>query len=262
VAYGDRVAVDDLEFDVLAGECLAVVGESGSGKTTLGRTIIGLKSATSGAIALDGEALAAKSRDRTDAQRRRIQFIFQNPYASLNPRRTIGDILTKPISHFHGIRGRAAREQAADALDKVSVPTAVLDRYPRHLSGGERQRVAIARALVCEPQILICDEVTSALDVSVQAAVVDLLGRLREEQGLSMIFVTHNLALVRTVADRVLVMQHGRIVERGQVDAVLDTPTDAYTRQLLDDTPSLQRSTKHGTDKEQHNERRMIGRTP
>jgi peptide/nickel transport system ATP-binding protein len=261
VAYGDRVAVDDVTFDVLAGESLAVVGESGSGKTTLGRTIIGLKSATCGAITLDGEALAAKSRDRTNAQRTRIQFIFQNPYASLNPRRTIGDILTKPIAHFHGTRGRVAREQAADALAKVSVPTAVLDRYPRHLSGGERQRVAIARALVCDPQVLICDEVTSALDVSVQAAVVDLLGRLREEQGLSMIFVTHNLALVRTVADRVLVMKHGRIVERGQVDAVLDTPADAYTRQLLDDTPSLQRSAKHDADQDQHDQRRMIGRT-
>ena len=169
-----------------------------------------------------------------------IQYIFQNPYGSLNPRRTIGQIVRQPVDLFGTGSGREVDRQVGEMLERVSLTAAYTERYPDQLSGGERQRVAIARALICEPAVLVCDEVTSALDVSVQAAIVDLLAELQRDLGLSMLFVTHNLPLVRSIAQRIAVMSHGRIVELGGVAQVLEAPKDEYTSRLLSDTPSLE----------------------
>jgi peptide/nickel transport system ATP-binding protein len=242
-AYGNHTVVHEINFDLAPHECLALVGESGSGKTTLARSIAGLHSERRGEILLNGEPLADSSRGRSREARRMIQYIFQNPYGSLNPRRTIGQIVRQPVDLFGTGSGREADKLVGEMLERVSLTAAYAERYPDQLSGGERQRVAIARALICEPAVLVCDEVTSALDVSVQAAIVDLLAELQRDLGLSMLFVTHNLPLVRSIAQRVAVMNHGRIVELGTVDSVLLNPTDDYTKALLADTPSLEAAT-------------------
>jgi peptide/nickel transport system ATP-binding protein len=236
--YRRATVVHDINIEVARQECLALVGESGSGKTTLARSVAGLHSMRTGDIMLNGAPLAKSARDRSREQRRTIQYVFQNPYGSLNPRRTIGHIIRQPLELFG--HSKDADAKVAEMLDRVSLSASYAHRYPDQLSGGERQRVAIARALVCDPQVLVCDEVTSALDVSVQAAIVDLLGSLQRDLGLSMLFVTHNLPLVRSIAQRVAVMSHGRIIELGTVDQILQAPGDAYTRQLLSDTPSLE----------------------
>src|SRR6266536_439156 len=223
--------------------CLALVGESGSGKTTVARAIAGLHRNWTGTIALGGTELPPAARQRSGETRRRIQYIFQNPYGSLNPRQTIGQIVGQPLRVFGTASGREADRRIADMLERVSLTAAYARRYPDQLSGGERQRVAIARALVCDPTVLICDEVTSALDVSVQAAIVELLGNLQRDLGLAMLFITHNLPLVRSVAQRVAVLSQGSIVEHGDVKQVLTHPGQPYTRQLLSDTPSLETAT-------------------
>jgi peptide/nickel transport system ATP-binding protein len=238
--YRRRMVVHDVTLEVARRECLALVGESGSGKTTLARSVAGLHSDRIGQIMLNGVPLATSARNRPREQRRMIQYVFQNPYGSLNPRRTVGHIIGQPLEIFGRLKGDAAEKKVAEMLDRVSLTAAYMDRFPDQLSGGERQRVAIARALVCEPSVLVCDEVTSALDVSVQAAIVELLASLQRDLGLAMLFVTHNLPLVRSVAQRVAVMSQGRIVELGEVDKILEAPTDPYTRRLLSDTPSLE----------------------
>ena len=238
--YGHRQVLFGVGVRVQPGECVALVGESGSGKTTLARCIAGLHRHFDGELLLEGQPLAAAARARSRSTRRQIQYVFQSPYASLNPRKTIGQIVAQPLRIFEGLRGREAAARAADALDRVALGRSVVDRYPDQLSGGERQRVAIARAIVTTPKVLICDEVTSALDVSVQAAIVELIEQLRRDLGLGLLFVTHNLALISTIADAVVVMQEGRIVESGDVRSVLDTPQEPYTRELLADTPTVE----------------------
>ena len=240
-SYGDRQVVHDINLSLAPRECLALVGESGSGKTTLARTIAGLHRDRTGDILLRGQPLGNVARARPAEVRRTIQYVFQNPYGSLNPRRTIGQIVWQPLAQF-GDDGDG-RRRIEETLERVSLSASYADRYPDQLSGGERQRVAIARALVCKPSVLVCDEVTSALDVSVQAAIVELLAELQRDLGLSMLFVTHNLPLVRSIAQRVAVMNHGRIVEMGTVESVLLNPTDDYTKALLADTPSLEAAT-------------------
>ena len=168
-----------------------------------------------------------------------VQYIFQNATEALNPRRTIGDSIAEPLMTLSGLRRNEAENRVAKLLDDVALSTRYAGRYPSQLSGGERQRVTIARALATNPSVLICDEITSALDVSVQASILLLIRRLREESGLTLLFVTHNLAVVRAIADRVAVLNQGVIVEEGPVDDVLDTPRDAYTKMLLEDTPTL-----------------------
>lgn len=237
-SYGHTQVLHGVDVTVRAGECLAIVGESGSGKSTLSRCLIGLHHNWQGDVELNGSFLATSSAKRTHTDRRAMQYIFQNPYGSLNPRHDVEAILRTPLELFHGVRGAEARTQIAEALDRVEMPARMTKMYPGELSGGQRQRVAIARALLASPDLLICDEVTSALDVLVQSAVIDLLRKLLKD-GLGMIFVTHNLAVVRNIAHNVAVLNRGVVVEYDDVNTVLDTPKDPYTQGLLANTLDL-----------------------
>jgi peptide/nickel transport system ATP-binding protein len=230
--------VHQVSFSVARGECVALVGESGSGKTTISRSVGGLHREWTGEILLNGVAMQKSSRDRPTKQRLSIQYVFQNPYSSLHPRRTVGESVARPL-RVAGASEREAAKAAGEMLERVSLTAAYANRYPDQLSGGERQRVAIARALVCKPSVLVCDEVTSALDVLVQAAVVELLVSLQRDLGLSMLFVTHNLPLVRSLAQTVVVLADGKVVEAGPTERILTNPVDAYTQRLLADTPSI-----------------------
>jgi peptide/nickel transport system ATP-binding protein len=241
--YGRHPVLHDVSIALDAGECMAVVGESGSGKTTLARCVAGLHPTFSGDVALAGETLKAQARERPRALRRAIQYVFQNPYASLNPRRTVGQTVARPLYVLFDLERREARERVVAHLERVALSSALIDRYPDQLSGGERQRVAVARALAAEPQVLVCDEITSALDVSVQAALIELLAELQRSMNLGLLFITHNLALIRTIADRVAVMSAGRIVESDAVESVFASPKADYTRELLANTPSLNATT-------------------
>jgi peptide/nickel transport system ATP-binding protein len=239
--YGRRPVLTGVDLAVPAESCVAVVGESGSGKTTLARCIVGLHRNWTGDIRFEGASLAASARDRPRPILRRVQYVFQNPYTSLNPRKTVGQIVAQPLEQFLRLSYRERSQRAARALADVSLGPDFLSRYPDQLSGGERQRVAIARALVVEPDLLICDEVTSALDVSVQAVIVELLRGLQARRRIAMIFITHNLALVRSIAQSVVVLRDGAVVESGPVGQVLDHPADPYTARLMQDVPKLTR---------------------
>jgi peptide/nickel transport system ATP-binding protein len=241
-SYGDVEVLSDLNLGVEEERCLAVIGESGSGKTTLARCIVGMHPNWTGTIAYRGAELAHRARDRERETLRRIQYVFQNPYTSLNPRKTVGQIVSQALEHFFDYSASERRRRVVEVLEEASLGAEFLSRYPDELSGGERQRVAIARALVVEPEVLVCDEVTSALDVSVQAAIVELLRRLQRERRLAMIFVTHNLALVRSIAQTAVVFRDGRIVDAGSIDQVLERPGDPYTIRLMDDVPKLAES--------------------
>ncbi|GLY36910.1 ABC transporter ATP-binding protein [Amycolatopsis sp. NBRC 101858] len=239
VSYGQHVVLRGVDVSVARGECLLLLGESGSGKTTLSQCIAGLTSSYSGTVSLAGTGLAPSTRRRSDDQRRRIQYVFQSPFSSLNPRRTVAQSIEVPLRQLTSLSRSERRARVDEVLDRVRLGRAPADRLPDQLSGGERQRAAIARALVTTPDVLVCDEVTSALDVSVQATIVELLGELRRELGMAMLFVTHNIALAGEVADRIAVLQGGSIVEEGPVRDVLDAPSHAYTRELLAATPRL-----------------------
>ncbi|MBW0106771.1 ABC transporter ATP-binding protein [Pseudonocardia sp. KRD-291] len=234
--YGRTTVLDGVDLELAPGECLMLLGESGSGKTTLARGLAGLLELDDGSVALRGQALGF---DRTPAQRRGVQYVFQSPFASLNPRRTIGGSLEVPLRRLTDLDAGRRRDRVHDMLGQVRLDSSFAGRYPGGLSGGERQRAAIARALVTAPDVLVCDEVTSALDVSVQAAILDLLALVRRELGTAMLFVTHNIALARHVADRIAVLHRGRIVEQGTVDEVLSRPQHAYTVELLEHTPTM-----------------------
>ena len=234
--YSGNVVVHNVSLTIRRGECLALVGESGSGKTTVSRAIGGLHREWTGSMSFNGEEL-----QKTPGARQGIQYIFQNPYGSLNPRRTIGESISRPLAII-GTSKSESQKAILDVLEKVNLPGSYAGKYPDQLSGGERQRVAIARALVSNPEVLVCDEVTSALDVLVQAAIIDLLGDLRKQLGLAMLFVTHNLPLVRSIADEVAVMSEGRIVEIGPAESVIGNPQQSYTKSLILATPSIERS--------------------
>jgi peptide/nickel transport system ATP-binding protein len=239
IYYGRKHAVYDVSLDVAESECVALVGGSGSGKTTISRCVGGLHKDWTGDIVFNGRKLAKGARNRTEEDRKSIQYIFQNPYLSLNPRRTIQQILVRPMELFGLAKGKQARDKAVELLGKVALGPTVLPLHTDRLSGGERQRVAIARALAAEPDLLVCDEVTSALDVSVQGSIVELLEGLRKTQNIGLLFVTHNLALVRSIAAKVIVLREGRIVEAGVVTDILDRPQADYTKALLADTPEI-----------------------
>jgi len=236
-SYGSIDVLHDVDLVVPRGACVAVVGESGSGKTTLARCVVGLHTRWSGDIRFEGQELVPGTRHRSQQELQHLQYVFQNPYASLNPRRSVGGLIAQPVDHFAD-RGRRERDRAViEAIEAVSLSPELTGRYPDQLSGGERQRVAIARTIAVGPSLLVCDEVTSALDVSVQASVVEMLRRLQREHDLSLLFITHNLALVRSIAQYVVVMRSGRVVESGAVGSVLDAPSHEYTQRLLSDVP-------------------------
>jgi peptide/nickel transport system ATP-binding protein len=216
-----------------------LLGESGSGKTTLSRCVAGLADEFAGTVELDGVPLAPSTRQRSTAQRRELQYVFQSPFSSLNPRKTIGQSIEVPLVWLTAMDRAARQDRVRQILEQVRLDPAMVHRLPDELSGGQRQRAAIARTLVTAPRLLVCDEVTSALDVSVQATIIDLLGELRTQLGMAMLFVTHNIALARHVADRIVVLSGGEIVESGPVDEVLDNPSHPYTRTLLENTPQM-----------------------
>jgi peptide/nickel transport system ATP-binding protein len=227
-------AVRGADFELHRGRTLGVVGESGSGKTTIGMMLTRLTDASGGRILFEGQDLAALAASQMRPYRRRIQIIFQNPYASLNPRFTIGQILMEPM-RIHGIGADddARARLALGWLEKVGLPAAAFGKYPHEFSGGQRQRIAIARCLTMQPEIIVCDESVSALDVSVQATVLNLLLDLQQEFGLTYVFISHDLAVVKYMADDILVMNRGEIVERGTAEAIYANPQHPYTRQLL-----------------------------
>ncbi|HEV7322916.1 MAG TPA: ABC transporter ATP-binding protein [Ensifer sp.] len=227
-------AVDDASFKLRSGETLGIVGESGSGKSTLARMLLGLDRPTLGTIRFDGRDLHGMSPTETFQVRRRMQFVFQDPTASLNPRMTIAEIVSEPWAIHSDVLPRSEwRDGVVGLLERVGLNADHIDRHPHQFSGGQRQRIAIARALALKPEIIVCDEAVSALDVSVQAQVIDLLKELRSELGLSYIFIAHDLALVRDFATEVVVMYRGRIVEQGRTDAVYGDPQHDYTKRLL-----------------------------
>jgi peptide/nickel transport system ATP-binding protein len=231
--HGEPV-LHGVSLSLAAGECVALVGESGSGKSTLARCIVGLHPPLSGRTLLRDTELAALAHKRTREQRGRIQLVPQDPFGSLNPRRSAGATVERPLRLFAKLGRSEARKRALEAFDAVHLRPALFDAYPRQLSGGERQRVAIARALAANPSVLVCDEITSALDVSVQAAVLELIDDLRRDLEMAVVFVTHDLGVVASVADRVMVLRYGRTVEQADVDTLLTAPADAYTSELLD----------------------------
>ncbi len=235
----DALAVDDVTLEVAEGETLGIVGESGSGKSTLLRMALHLLRPTSGRILVEGEDVWALRGAALKRLRLRMQPVFQDPGASFNPRQTVRQILLAPLE-VHGIGNRAERgRRLEETLATVGLSEALLQRYPHQLSGGQKQRVAIARAIVLRPRLLLLDEPTSALDVSVQAQVLNLFERTRRELGLTCVFVSHNLAVIRYVSDRVAVMQRGKVVETGMTAEVFDAPAHPYTKSLLQAVPDI-----------------------
>jgi peptide/nickel transport system ATP-binding protein len=237
--YGSTPVLSGIGLEVPPRTCVAVVGESGSGKTTLARCVAGLHSNWTGEITFQGTPLARGARQRDKDVLRRVQYIFQNPYTSLNPRKTVSQIIDQQLQQLTGLSRRDRSARTDEVLQDVSLAPEVLSCYPDQLSGGERQRVAIARALSVEPELLICDEVTSSLDVSVQAVIVELLRRIQSERHLALVFITHNLALVRSIAQSAVVLRQGAVAESGPVEQILEHPADPYTRRLVEDVPKL-----------------------
>ncbi|MHA6344064.1 ABC transporter ATP-binding protein [Roseivivax sp. CAU 1761] len=239
-AYGRVPVLHEVSFDIHEGRTVAVVGESGSGKSTAARCITGLLPPGAGRIELDGEELPADYRRRSKDQLRQVQMIYQMADTALNPKQTIGQILGRPVEFYLGLTGRAKRARVAELLDEIELPAAqFLDRLPSELSGGQKQRLGIARALAAEPRVVICDEVTSALDQLVAEGILKLLARLQDERKLSYMFITHDLATVRAIADEVVVMKGGRVVERGPKRDMFRPPHHPYTDLLLSSVPEM-----------------------
>ena len=238
--YGDISVLNDVSFDIHEGRTVAVVGESGSGKSTAARCITGLLAPQIGHVAFNGEALPLDYRKRTKIQLRQAQMIYQMADTALNPRKPVGEIIGRPVEFYMGLRGARKRERVRELLSEIELePDQFIDRLPSELSGGQKQRIGIARALAAEPRFIICDEVTSALDQLVAEGILKLLARLQDEHSLSYMFITHDLATVRAIADEVVVMKDGRVVEQGPKDDMFTPPHHPYTDLLLSSVPEM-----------------------
>ncbi|HCP80837.1 MAG TPA: ABC transporter, partial [Octadecabacter sp.] len=239
-AYGKTDVLHDVSFDIHAGRTVAVVGESGSGKSTAARCITGLLPPRMGEIAFDGEVLPADYRKRTKDQLRQAQMIYQMADTALNPRKTIGQIIGRPVQFYGGLKGAKRRERVNELLDQIELePSQYYNRLPSELSGGQKQRIGIARALAAEPKFIICDEVTSALDQLVAEGILRLLADLQDNLGLSYMFITHDLATVKSIADEVVVMKEGKVIEQGEKTSMFTPPHHAYTDLLLSSVPEM-----------------------
>ena len=230
-------ALKGVSLDIHAGETVGLVGESGSGKTTMGRVILGLTEATSGKVLFDGEDITHASNARRRTLGRDIQVVFQDPYGSLNPARTVGDTLAEPLLSDKSLSKQVIDQRIAEVLQRVGMPVDTAQRYPGQFSGGQRQRIAIARAVIAKPRLIVCDEPVSALDLSVQAQVLNLLKELQQSMGLAMLFISHDLTVVRHVSHRTVVLYRGDIVEQGDAAQVHEHPQHPYTRALLAAAP-------------------------
>jgi oligopeptide transport system ATP-binding protein len=230
-------AVDGVSFSVPRGQTLGLVGESGSGKSTACRVMLQLLKPTSGSVRFEGEEIAGLSRRRMRPLRRQMQMIFQDPYASLNPRKRVGQIVGDPLKLQKAASGSELRAQVQELLERVGLSSEHYDRYPHEFSGGQRQRIGIARAIALKPKLIVADEPVSALDVSIQAQIVNLLDDLQDELGLTYVFVAHDIGVVRHISDRIAVMHNGKIVEQGGADQVCEHPSDDYTKKLLAAVP-------------------------
>jgi peptide/nickel transport system ATP-binding protein len=230
-------ALDDVSFTLPAGRSLGIVGESGSGKSTLARLVMALEPPTTGEVRLDGENLHTLDADALRLVRAKLQMVFQDPYGSLDPRRTVLQTVAEPLAVLHGAGRAEQRSRAVEVLDAVGLRESDLAKYPHEFSGGQRQRIAIARALITRPRLIVADEPVSALDVSVQAQVLNLMQDLQERYGLAYLFISHDLAVVDLVCDEVIVLQHGRIVEQGHPDRLFHSPQHPYTQRLLAAAP-------------------------
>ena len=229
-------AVSDVTLDVMPGETLGIVGESGCGKTTLGRLMLRLLPPSSGRILYDGKDIGALSPRRMRPLRREMQIVFQDPYSSLNPRMKVRDIIAEPLENF-GLSRAKIRDRVEEVMDLVGLPVAFAGRYPHAFSGGQRQRVGIARAMAVEPRLIVCDEAVSALDVSVQAQILNLLRRIQEKTGVTLVFISHNLGVIRFLSHRIAVMYLGRVVELASEADLFDAPRHPYTRALISAIP-------------------------
>jgi oligopeptide transport system ATP-binding protein len=230
-------AVDGVSFSVARGQTLGLVGESGSGKSTVCRALLQLLRPTSGSVRFEGEEIVGHSRRQLRPLRRQMQMIFQDPYASLNPRKRVGQIVGDPLKLQGAASGRELRAQVQELLERVGLSSEHYDRYPHEFSGGQRQRIGIARAIALKPKLVVADEPVSALDVSIQAQIINLLDDLQDELGLTYVFVAHDIGVVRHISDRIAVMHHGKIVEQGSADQVCEDPRDDYTKELLAAVP-------------------------
>ncbi len=232
-------AVNNVSFDIPAGKTIGLVGESGSGKSTIGRAILRLVPASAGSITFRGEEITSWGSSTPRRYRRAVQVVFQDPSTSLNPRKTIEHTLAEVVLFHHGLRGPALTQRVTELIDDVGLARHLTSRFPHELSGGQQQRVAIARALAPGPDVLVCDEAVSALDVSTQSQVINLLQDLQEEHGMSYLFISHDLGVVRHISDTVAVLLHGEIVEQGDADDVYLHPREQYTKALLDAIPTM-----------------------
>jgi peptide/nickel transport system ATP-binding protein len=248
VCFGDKKVLQDIDLKIRRGATVGVIGESGSGKTTLARTIVGLVQPSLGNIYLDGLPLEASASNRTREQLRRVQYVFQNADTALNPLHTVEEIIARPLRFYHGMKGRKQHDRVIELLDLVHLPASIAKRRPTELSGGQKQRINLARALAAEPDIILCDEVTSALDTVVGAAILELMADLRKKLNVSYLFISHDISMVQAICDEVVVLYSGFKVEQGAGKSFQRPPFHPYTQLLINSVPEMQQGWLESTN--------------